>query len=170
MAKKLLSVLFLTLFFYSCGSSQKILQKTVEKKPKSTTVSAEPTLADKIIWTAVSYKGVPYKYGGMSKKGIDCSGLIYVAFKKRNINLPRTSRLMYSKGYPITLNKVKRGDLLFFKTSRRSGGVNHVGLVTSAKKGSIQFIHSTSSKGVLVSYLKEKYWKNAFVKAKRVID
>ena len=170
MVNKLLSLLFLIFLLYSCSSSQKVIQQSSKKKIKSKTISKEPTLGDKIIWTAVSYKGVPYKYGGISKKGIDCSGLIYISFKKRNIQLPRTSRLMYSEGYPIRLNEVKRGDLLFFKTSSRSKGVNHVGLVTSAKKGNIQFIHSTSSKGVVVSYLKEKYWKNAFIRAKRVLD
>ena len=170
MAKKLLSVLLFSLFLYSCGSSQKVAQQTNKKKTVKTSTSDKPTLADKVVWTAVSYKGIPYRYGGMNENGMDCSGLIYVSFKKRNVNLPRTSRLMYSKGHPIPLSKVKRGDLLFFNTARRGRNVNHVGLVTSAKRGNIQFIHSTSSKGVLVSYLREKYWKRAFIKAKRVIN
>ncbi|SEB94566.1 Cell wall-associated hydrolase, NlpC family [Tenacibaculum sp. MAR_2009_124] len=170
MIKKLLSLLFFFSLLYSCGSSQKIVRQTPKKKTIKKTVSKKPSLADKVVWTAVSYKGIPYRYGGMNKNGMDCSGLIYVSFKKRNINLPRTSRLMYAEGFSIPLNKIKRGDLLFFNTSRRGRNVNHVGLVTSAKRGSIQFIHSTSSKGVLVSYLRENYWKRAFIKAKRVID
>ena len=76
---------------------------------------------------------------------------------------------MYLKGYSIPLKKVKRGDLLFFKTTRKRGKVNHVGLITSVKNGVIRFIHSTSSRGVLVSSLREKYWKRAFIKAKRVL-
>lgn len=173
MIKRLLFILLSSFLLISCGSASKVSQQRPIKKqaPKTKDTSKkEPTLADKVVWTAVSYKGIPYKFGGLNEDGMDCSGLIYVSFKKRDVHLPRTSRLMYSEGYPISLNEVKRGDLLFFKTSNKSGSVNHVGLVTSSKKGNIQFIHSTSSKGVLVSSLREKYWKRAFIKAKRVID
>lgn len=154
---------------YSCGSSKKISSKKPTKHHISKASKKKITTADKIVWTAVSFKGVPYKYGGTNKKGMDCSGLIYTSFKKRNISLPRTSKLMYLKGNPIPLNSVKRGDLLFFKTTRKRGKVNHVGLITSVKNGTIRFIHSTSSRGVLISSLREKYWKNAFIKAKRVL-
>ncbi len=154
---------------YSCGSSKKVNSKKTTKYQVSKPSKKKITTADKIVWTAVSYKGVPYKYGGTNKNGMDCSGLIYTSFKKRNISLPRTSKLMYLKGYSIPLKKVKRGDLLFFKTTRKRGKVNHVGLITSVKNGVIRFIHSTSSRGVLVSSLREKYWKRAFIKAKRVL-
>jgi len=170
MIKKLLLLTTLCLFITSCGSSTKVTStKTKKTRSHSSSQNQEVTIADKIVWTAVTYKDTPYKYGGLTRKGMDCSGLIYTSFKQRNINLPRSSRLMYTKGSPISLKQVKRGDLLFFKTSRKSGSVNHVGLVTSVKKGDIRFIHATSSKGVLVSSLYEKYWKRAFIKAKRVL-
>lgn len=161
---------------FSCGSSKKVAStsktKRTYKKPKKTplpSATTSPTLADKIVWTAVTYKGVPYKYAGTTKSGMDCSGLIYTSFKKRNVFIPRTSALMYNSGVPIRLKEVKRGDLLFFKTSRKRGSVNHVGLVTSAENGDIRFIHSTSSKGVIVTSLNSRYWRNAFVGAKRVL-
>ncbi|CAL2083435.1 C40 family peptidase [Tenacibaculum sp. 190524A02b] len=170
MIKKLLLLTTLCLFIISCGSSTKVAStKTKKTRSHSSSQNQEVTIADKIVWTAVTYKDTPYKYGGLTRKGMDCSGLIYTSFKQRNIDLPRSSRLMYTKGYPISLRQVKRGDLLFFKTSRKSGSVNHVGLVTSVKKGDVRFIHATSSKGVLVSSLHEKYWKRAFIKAKRVL-
>ncbi|MFL0122357.1 C40 family peptidase [Tenacibaculum maritimum] len=159
MIKKIQLLFILLLTITSCSSSRSIVQ--VKQK--------EASIADKIVWTAVSYKGVPYKYAGSNRKGMDCSGLIYTSFKSRNIDLPRTSRQMYEKGYLVRLKEVKRGDLLFFKTTNKRGKVNHVGLVTSIKNSEIRFIHSTSSKGVIVSSLKESYWKKAFVKAKRFI-
>lgn len=171
MIKKLLFIFSISFLMISCGSSKKTV---IYKKPKkvikkNTKVKGTPTLADKIVWTAVSYKGVRYKYGGTTKKGMDCSGLIHTAFKQRNVPIPRTSREMYAKGYDISLRKVKRGDLLFFKTTRKRGRVNHVGLVTSVKNGNIHFIHSTSSKGVIVTSLQQPYWAQAFIRAKRVM-
>lgn len=169
----------------SCGSSKKITtsrsKKSRRKVTKSVTSSnriakskyksADPNITNKIIWTAVSYKGVPYKYGGTTKAGMDCSGLVYTAFKKRNIILPRTSFSMYQEATPIRTSQVKRGDLVFFKTSkRRRNNVNHVGLVTSVKNGNIRFIHSTVSRGVVVSSLNSDYWRRTFVGAKRILQ
>lgn len=166
MVKKILLLFFSSLLMISCGSSKKI--QTVSEQ-SSSKVKERPTIADKIVWTAVSYKGVRYKYGGITKKGMDCSGLIHTAFKQRNIDIPRTSKEMYTKGYDISLRKVKRGDLLFFKTARKRGKVNHVGLVTSVQNGDIRFIHATSSRGVIVTSLNQDYWHKAFIKAKRVL-
>lgn len=159
----------------SCGSSRRVTYPTkrdskVYSPPVSQTNTNNPTITDKIIWTAVTYKGTPYKYAGTTKRGMDCSGLVYTSFKARGVNLPRTSALMYARGYKISLRQVRRGDLVFFKTSRRGrAAVNHVGLVTSSKKGVIKFIHSSSSRGVIVSSLKERYWNRVFVAAKRVL-
>ncbi|MCT4697833.1 C40 family peptidase [Tenacibaculum haliotis] len=171
MIKKSLFIVLLSFLMVSCGASKNV---TVYKKPKKVIVKrtpskGKPTIADKIVWTAVTYKGVPYKYGGITNRGMDCSGLIHTSFKQRKVQLPRTSRDMYTKGYVISLRQVQRGDLLFFKTSRKGRGVNHVGLVTSIKNGDIRFIHSTSSRGVIVTSLHENYWSRAFIKAKRVL-
>ncbi|WBX76202.1 C40 family peptidase [Tenacibaculum ovolyticum] len=171
MIKKIVFIFIISFVMISCGSSKNVTgykkpKKQIEQPSNSTN---KPTIADKIVWTAVTYKGVPYKFGGMTKRGMDCSGLIYTSFKQRNVSIPRSSREMYAKSYEISLNKVKRGDLLFFKTSRKRGGVNHVGLVTSVKNKDIRFIHSTSSKGVMVTSLHTYYWKKAFVRAKRIL-
>ena len=165
MIKKLLYIFILSFLMISCGSSKNVTSTST----KTATNKKEVTVADKIVWTAVSYKGVRYKYGGTTTKGMDCSGLIHTAFKQRNVEIPRTSREMYTKGYDISLRKVQRGDLLFFKTARKRGKVNHVGLVTSIKNGDIRFIHATSSRGVIVTSLNQDYWNKAFIKAKRVL-
>lgn len=168
MIKKILSIIF-SLVLVSCGSSKKAAS-TNTKKNTANSVNETVSLADKVVWTAVTYKGTPYKYAGTTKAGMDCSGLIHTAFKQRNVVIPRTSSQMYNTtGKSIRLSQVKRGDLLFFKTKNKRGKVNHVGLVTSVKNGDIRFIHSTTSKGVIVSSLNSRYWNNAFVGCKRVL-
>lgn len=143
----------------SCGSSSSYTRnskKTVSK-------------ADKIVANALRYKGTRYKFGGTTRKGMDCSGVVYVAYNSQKIQLPRVSRDMAQKGRKISLSRVKKGDLLFFKTGKTRNKVNHVGLVVSYKKGIVRFVHSTTSRGVIVSSLSEKYWKKAFVKATTIL-
>lgn len=125
--------------------------------------------ADRIINTALEYSGVRYKYGGTSKAGLDCSGLMLVTFGEHNYNLPRSSSQMAEEGQKVKLNEVVKGDLLFFCTGRRNRKINHVGLVVTTEGDEIKFIHSSTSRGVIVSSLREGYWNSAFVKATRVL-
>ena len=175
MIKKL--VLFLlSVFIVSCGSSKKTPSKrTVYKKTTSTkTTSRKDTKktynkATAIVETAKAYKGTRYKFGGTTKKGMDCSGLTYIAFGAHQVELPRVSYQQATRGKRIKLSAVKKGDLLFFQTNKNRKRINHVGLVVAHKRGIITFIHSTTSKGVLISSLDERYWKNAFTEARRVL-
>jgi len=125
--------------------------------------------SEDIIDTALSYSGVRYKYGGTTRKGIDCSGLLYISFMEHDIYLPRVSFYMANEGKRIDLNEVTKGDLLFFSTSKRRKRINHVGLVVAIEGGEIKFIHATTSRGVIVSSLQEGYWNYAFVKATRIL-
>ncbi|MGB0880564.1 MAG: C40 family peptidase [Polaribacter sp.] len=157
MKKYLFFILIFFLLIRSYPLSNTIVENNNQSIPK----------VDKIVANAMQYEGVRYKYGGTTKKGMDCSGIVYTAFGKENIKLPRTSREMAKRGNKISLAKVKKGDLLFFKAGRKY--INHVGLVISIKNKQIRFIHATTSRGVIISLLSEKYWKNAFVKAVRVL-
>lgn len=125
--------------------------------------------SEEIINTALTYAGVRYKYGGTTRKGMDCSGLLYATFLEHDIYLPRVSFYMANEGKKISLEEVSKGDLLFFTTSNRRKRINHVGLVVSVEGEDIRFIHSTTSRGVIVSSLKEGYWNYAFVKATRIL-
>lgn len=125
--------------------------------------------ADAIIETALSYSGVRYKYGGTTKKGMDCSGLLYVSFSTHEVDIPRVSHMIADQAESIKVKEVTKGDLLFFKTNRRGKRINHVGLVVDIQGDEIRFIHSTTSRGVIVSSLKEGYWNSAFVKAARIL-
>ncbi|MCI4670475.1 MAG: NlpC/P60 family protein [Bacteroidia bacterium] len=122
---------------------------------------------DKVIKKAKSYLGVPYKYGGISKKGFDCSGLMVKSFAAASFDLPRVSSSQQKLGFEVSKKNIKKGDLIFFA---KKGKVNHVGLVTYAKKNKVEFIHSTTSKGVIISSLSESYWKSRYHSAKRLWD
>ncbi len=142
---------------------------TIENIPEAEAPVVVLEKADRIINTAMAYSGVRYRYGGTTKKGMDCSGLLYVSFGENDIPLPRVSSQMADKGQKIKLNKVTKGDLLFFKTSKKGKKINHVGLVVAVDGRDIKFIHATSSRGVIVSSLQEGFWNYAFVKATRVL-
>ncbi len=132
-------------------------------------IAVNNPLIASIINNAQSYEGVRYKYGGTTKKGMDCSGLIYTAFQSEDISLPRSSSAMATHGDWIDVKEVREGDLLFFATKRNSRTVNHVGLVTSSRLGRVEFIHASTSKGVMTSLLSERYWYFAFVQARRLL-
>ena len=139
------------------------------RSAKKSTSKKNNSVADNVINTALTFSGTRYKYGGTTKKGMDCSGLLYVAFGENDIKLPRVSYHMAEEGKNIRVKNVEKGDLLFFKTQKRAGRINHVGMVVAVKGDEIKFIHASSSRGVIVSSLREGYWNHAFVKATRVL-
>ncbi len=164
--KKLILLALLTLVLASCGSSR---NTTRNNKGGISSTKSGNKKSEAIIKYAKSFNGTRYKFGGTSKAGMDCSGLVYISYKKENITLPRISRDMAKKGKRISLGKTGKGDLLFFKTNKNKNVINHVGLVIETKRGKILFIHSTTSKGVIISSLDERYWKSTFVEVRRVI-
>ena len=122
---------------------------------------------DAILDYAKTFKGTKYRYAGTTKKGMDCSGLVYVSYLKEGVELPRTSRSMATKGIKINPNKAQNGDLIFFKTTRKNT-ISHVGIIVNPSKP-IRFIHASTSKGVIISSLDESYWNKAFAQVRRVL-
>lgn len=175
--KKLLLLALFPIFMASCGSSRTI-SKTETRTSKTSKVSthrqaqgntSNNAKTESIIDYAKTFKGTRYKFGGTTKKGMDCSGLVFTAFNKENIALPRISRDMAKRGKRISLSQTTEGDLVFFQTNKNKKTINHVGLVVEKRGGEVFFIHSTTSKGVIISSLDERYWKSAFVEVRRVI-
>ncbi len=123
----------------------------------------------RLIEEAYKFKGVRYRLGGMTHNGIDCSGLIVRVFQEQNIKLPRTSHEMSVLGKRLSKNELQKGDLLFFRTNRRRSGVSHVGMVVDVHDNNVYFIHSSSSKGVIVSSLNENYYTRAYSHASRIL-
>lgn len=135
----------------------------------STSQANWQTMASTIIQTASTFLGTKHLMGGMTKAGIDCSGLIFTAFKSAGLELPRVSRDQATKGSPIDRTQLRHGDLLFFGTGA-PGRINHVGIVTQTdQEGGVQFIHTSTSKGVMVSPLTSSYWSRVFLEARRVL-
>ncbi|HLT51306.1 MAG TPA: C40 family peptidase [Arenibacter sp.] len=179
--------LLLFISLVGCGVSKKKISSGNERKisvaPSKEPMEAKPKLgepleinekkvADKtlqIINTAMTFTGVRYKYGGSTRKGMDCSGLLHVSFAEHDIAIPRASYMIAREGENIELREVIVGDLLFFGTSNRKKNINHVGLVVAIDGDDIKFIHSTTSRGVIVSSLREGYWNHAFIKATRIL-
>lgn len=165
--KNILILLSLTFVLASCGGARNIGNAPIAE---SSSYRAEPSaLAKRVANNALHYHGTRYKYGGMNKRGMDCSGLVYLAFEKEGINLPRVSRQIAREGNRINLNKVNVGDLLFFKTGKSGRSINHVGLIVQIVPGEVNFIHSTTSRGVIISSLNEKYWNRSFVMARKIL-
>lgn len=162
--RKILYFITLSILLVSCGST-KSARKSGETKYYE--VPTDKRLVN-IVNDALSFQGTGYKWGGTTRKGMDCSGLVYTAFKSEQILLPRVSRNMAQEGTRIKTGEVNIGDLLFFRTDG-SKRINHVGLVVDIRPGEIVFIHSTTSRGVIVSSLEEKYWKKAYIEARRII-
>lgn len=165
-------LLVISVIISSCGGSKKNRSVSVRKTKKtattSTTNNKKPKKIKSIINYAKTFEGTRYKYGGTTKKGMDCSGLIYTSFKKEEIILPRTSRAMSTQGVKVSLKNVAVGDLLFFKTNKNKNVVSHVGLVVTAGKR-IEFIHASTSKGVTISSLDERYWNKCFAGIRRIL-
>ncbi len=125
-------------------------------------------LLNNAIETALSYQGTRYKYGGSSRSGMDCSGLIHISFKEAGKSVPRTSSSLFNAASSIDFKNVEKGDLLFFATGKNKTRVNHVGLVVNTTPAEISFVHSTTSRGVIVSTMNEGYWLNAYLSAGRL--
>lgn len=141
------------LLFNACGSAKKA--KIRENRINT------------VISTAKSYIGTPYKWGGTTRGGMDCSGLLCNAFEAVNYDLPRTSDAQSEVGKKVRKDELKPGDLIFFATGKKKRKVTHVGLVTYSHRGKVKFIHSSSSLGVVVSDLSNGYYSKRFRKARR---
>lgn len=184
--KKLIYLLLLSVIFVSCKSKSNIItskkmakEKGVYEYDKNSAITKasknkkESKYVDlnrlTVVENAKTYLGTPYRNGGMNSKGFDCSGLTYSSFKKIDINLPRNSFEQAEKGIEIKKAKAKSGDLIFFKTGKNNN-INHVGIITENDNNEIKFIHSSTSKGVIISSLSEPYYDEAFEVIKRVIE
>ncbi|MES2730622.1 MAG: C40 family peptidase [Bacteroidota bacterium] len=137
-------------------------------KPKPREAKLATVHAETVIETARSYLGTPYKYGGTTSKGMDCSGLVFTSFQAVNITLPRSSQAQSGVGKPIKTSEIHPGDLLFFSEKKGVNKISHVGLVTSVRSDNeIIFIHSTNSRGVMEDDLFSEHYHKIFIKAVR---
>ncbi|MGB3591250.1 MAG: C40 family peptidase [Nonlabens sp.] len=155
------------LLLTSCGGGRKIAssrKQTTVKKTESNQINSK----NDVVQEALKFKGTRYKYGGNSRKGMDCSGLIYQSYNAVGVKVPRTTGSLYKAAKNIKLDQVVEGDLLFFGTGKNNKKVNHVGMVVQVTPAEIIFIHSTTSRGVITSSINEPYWLKAYIGAGRL--
>ena len=150
------------MIFTSCKSGSAAVNHKENKRENKYVVTH-------LIENATDNLGVRYKSGGTTKNGYDCSGLVFTAFESENINLPRTSFEQSKRGIVIKFDDAQKGDLIFFRTNR-SRQINHVGLIVEANSTEIKFIHSSTSKGVIISSTKEAYYQKSFAQINRIIE
>lgn len=151
MTKVSLMLLVLISFCFSCSKS---------------TIAEENFKKRKLARVSKKYIGVPYRYGGEDRKGMDCSGLVWVSFQVQNIVIPRVSYQQADYFKEIKLRRARKGDLLYFATS--GNGINHTGIVNKRKsKNGLEFIHASTSSGVKKDNLNSSYWKSKLVKVTR---
>lgn len=155
-------VIVLLLFMSGCSSQ---LPEQIEtdtstnvaaKQAKTSGLTKQQVLEQKLMAFHHEWKGTPYRYGGMSKRGVDCSALVYLAYKDiLGRKLPRTTADQKSLGHKVSKRELKTGDLVFFKTG---WSTRHVGIYLSDSK----FLHASTSQGVMISTLNNSYWQRKY--------
>jgi cell wall-associated NlpC family hydrolase len=124
---------------------------------------------DAIINYAKKFLGVPYRYGGITPSGFDCSGFINYVFGNFGFDLVRTSYGLAELGTTVKLADIRPGDLMFFKGSNASStSVGHVALVIEVTPDAIKFIHSANSGVRIDNFKTSQYYIQRYVKTKRL--
>lgn len=124
---------------------------------------------EKVISMAHTYLGVPYRYGGMGKDGIDCSALIYNCYRVIDVKLPRTAKEQSKIGSSKGWSNLRPGDIVYFKFKNKGEKWYHSGMITYVGDDDIKFIHASTSRGVTMSSLMSDYYKKNVKKFRRVI-
>jgi probable lipoprotein NlpC len=171
--KILLFLVLVTLLSCKNGQKSSVAKRDRKEKPKKEKVTAvESSIRKKtelVIKTARSYTGTPYKYGGTSRAGMDCSALTCASYKAAEIQLPRTANEQGNFGKTVSLNDLQKGDLVFFTDKKGHKKITHVGMVTEIKgTDSVKFIHASTKMGVVETELFTDYYKPIIIKAVRI--
>jgi cell wall-associated NlpC family hydrolase len=170
-----IATLFVVSSLIACGSSHGTSRAVAERRTiakaeaadrieRAADMSALPEVRQRILKEAIRWLGTPYKFGGSSRSGIDCSGFVQNVYRTVDAKLPRNSAQQSSVGTTVDIEHAMPGDLVFFNTSGR--GVSHVGIVVDRDA----FVHASTSDGVTVSLLSQPYYHSRIVSIQRVID
>lgn len=141
--------------------------KTMMAAAISDAIAHEKTIDD-ILNEANTYLGTPYRFGGSTRSGIDCSAFVLNVYgETTGIELPRVAAEQAELGERVETQDLQKGDLVFFS---HGGRISHVGIVQEVTAdGEIKFIHAATSRGVMISSLNDSYWGPKFRFAKRIV-
>ncbi|WP_029134870.1 NlpC/P60 family protein [Sedimenticola selenatireducens] len=129
----------------------------------SSAADVDQTLLDRLYRQHQEWRGTPYRIGGQSRQGIDCSGFVQLTYRSRlGVALPRTTGQQATVGQPVQQSELATGDLVFF---RIDGKTRHVGIYLEQNR----FLHASKSSGVMISPLDSPYWQSAYWKSRRVL-
>lgn len=151
--KRIITILIVSTLLVSCGAAKK--------------ARVRQSKINTVIKKARSYIGVPYKWGGTTRSGMDCSGLLLNSYKAIGLTIPRTSADQSGYGKKVGKKDVQAGDWVFFATGKKKRKITHVGMVTIVKGSTIKFIHASSSLGVVEATLTSNYYQKIYRGARR---
>ena len=150
MYRNTLIILSILTFFLAVVSGHEVLGQGRKKQKEITLATSH----------AKSFLGTPYRYGGNSRNGIDCSSLIQKSYAKIGIKLPRTAQEQAKVGNKKGKGSVRPGDIVYFEFKQKREKWWHTGMVTYAEKGIIKFVHASSSRGVVEDTYNDYYKKH----------
>lgn len=143
-------------------SSTEEVEEQENPLPPARMVSSLDEVKASLMQAYRDWKGTPYQIGGQSKEGVDCSLLVNAIFDNYfGIDLPTNTRTQLNAGDGIRRSAIRTGDLVFFRTGRQT---LHVGIAVNGG----EFLHASTSNGVMISKLGNSYWRNRFLAARRV--
>ncbi len=166
MKKTLIYIILAIAGLLACKSNQPSTKDTT----KQSSTTKESSKEKEIVKIARSYVGVKYQYGGVSNKGVDCSGLSHLVYKDAGIILPRISQEQSKFGKRVYIGELRKGDLIFFGAKPGSKKITHIGIVSYFNNGYIKMIHASSSKGVREDVVDDVYWRQRYIKASRPLS
>lgn len=172
LSKKYLYLFFLSVVLFSCKSNKPQYYDPYQVNTLSQKLNIPLDNKDKeddknipLYVECSTWIGVPYRYAGNTKKGVDCSGMVKAIYKKtHNKTLSRSTKDQYKESKKTSTKRLKAGDLVFFATGKKKKEPTHVGIYLKDNK----FIHASTSKGVIVSSLDESYYKKRFINGRKI--
>lgn len=161
--RRLTVVIFSASLAVACSSqpSSPLQRDRPVSAGKTTAAISANHFGDRAVAAALQQVGVPYRYGGNSPSGFDCSGLVQFSYAHAGKTVPRTTGALWADALPVSDNKLRKGDLLFFSIA---GKMSHVGMYI----GDGRFVHAPASgKRVSIESLKNEYYRKALIRAGR---
>ncbi len=173
MARKIILYLCVLLLLVACTRKSNISRDVVYSVENNNTSSSSTSSNLEVVNSVISYahtlEGVPYKWGGTTPAGFDCSGFVQHVYAHCGVKIPRMPAEMLKISDKISIKEIRPGDLVYFRGSDAgSTKIGHVALaISSYSGGDFKMIHATSKGVVVNSFSQYNYWKTRFLFASR---